>query len=247
MDNAVYVALSRATALERNLSITANNIANADTAGFKAEQAVFESYVESQRHAEVKDSVSFVVDGGSFVDLRQGGLTATGGALDLGIEGPGWFAYRTESGQTVLGRDGQFALDADGTVVTTTGAKLLDVGGGPIALPEGAEGLSVARDGTISAADGAILGQVGVFAGGDIQSYTRLGAGMFAAPGGDAQLEPLLGAQVVQGALEQSNVNAVFEVTRLIELHRAYEQSLKVVENRSDLSGQTLQRLGQPT
>lgn len=248
MDNASYVALSRATALERNLAITANNIANANTTGFKAEQAVFEAYVERQPKADVRDSVSFVVDGGSFVDLEQGALAVTGGALDVAIEGPGWFAYQDAAGQTVLGRDGALSLNADGQLVTQSGAALLDEGGGALRLPLGGDDLTIARDGTISDAEGTVFGKVGVFEGVGIQSFVRKGDGLFAAPAGQGvALDPVEAPQLVQGALEGSNVNAVFEMTRLIELHRAYEHSLKAVENKSDLTGDTIRRLGQPT
>lgn len=246
MDNSTYVALSRASALERNLDVTANNIANANTAGFKAEHAVFEAYVERQRHADVEDSVSFVVDGGSFVDLAQGGLEVTGAPLDLAIEGPGWFAYQGPGGRTVYGRDGALAVDGAGRIVTRSGAAILDQGGGAFQIPQGADGLAIARDGTVSDAGGSILGRIGVFAAPDIQSYSRIGNGFFAAPEGAAPaLTPAPGAAVVQGVLETSNVNAVAEMTRLIELHRAYEHALKVAETKSDLTGNTLRRLGQ--
>lgn len=246
MDNATYVALSRASALERNLAITANNIANANTTAFKSEQAVFEAYVERQSKAEVRDSVSFVVDGGSFVDLAQGALTVTGGTLDLAIEGGGWFGYETARGQTVLGRDGALMINEDGALVTQSGAAILDDGGGAFRLPAGIDDLHVARDGTLSDSAGKVLGKVGLFQGGDIQNYTRLGDGMFAAPNGQQpNLDPVETPQIVQGALEGSNVNAVFEMTRLIELHRAYENSLKAVTNKSDLTGDAIRRLGQ--
>lgn len=245
MDNTTYVALSRATALRRSLDITANNIANAGSTGFKTERPIFEAYVERQPRADVADSVSFVVDGGSFVDLSQGALERTGGPLDLALEGPGWFGYETPDGRIALGRNGQFTLNADGALVTHSGARVLDAGGGTIAIPAQSAAIEVARDGTISTADGTVLGTIGVFAGRDIQTYDRLGGGLFAAPGGlPPDLEPVLAPHVLQGMLERSNVQPVVEITRLIEAHRAFERSVQVMKSENDRLGQTLQRIG---
>lgn len=244
MDNSTYVSLSGLTALDRGIAVTANNLANANTAGFKGERSVFEAYVARQG-SDPKGDVSFVLDKGSYVDTTAGGMEMTHSPFDLAIQGDGWFGYQTTDGQIGLGRNGQLTRNAAGQVVTATGHQVLDDGGAPLAVPPDTDAITISRDGTISSAEGDVIGRVGVFRGADIQSYIRVAGGVFLPPGGaPPDLEPMNGAQVVQGAVERSNVDPISEMTRMIEAQRAFERGINAMNNEDKLLKETLTRLG---
>ncbi|KAF0674646.1 flagellar basal-body rod protein FlgF [Profundibacterium mesophilum] len=246
MDNSTHVSLSSATAMMRQLDVTANNIANANTSGFKSERVVFESFVHRDTGREGEET-SFVIDTGSYLDAAQGQLQQTGNPLDVALSGTGWMSYETAEGQRAYGRDGQLMLDLQGNLVTSTGAQVLDAGGGPIALPPdiGAQ-VTIARDGTIAADGIGVIAQIGLFDLGDLQSFTRIGGGMFIPPQGAAQdAIPATGTAVVQGAVEGSNVQPVVELSRMMAIEKAYERSVKLMGGEDDLRRDALRRLGQ--
>ncbi|MFD2853660.1 flagellar hook-basal body complex protein [Seohaeicola zhoushanensis] len=114
--------------MRRDLDVTANNIANANTAGFKGEHIVFESYLHKGGAENAETEISFVAETGSFTDDSQGALSQTGNALDVALLGKGWLSYRTEDNQIAYGRDGRFTVDTDGALVTLSGARVLDTG-----------------------------------------------------------------------------------------------------------------------
>ena len=245
MTETSYIGLSLAATLQRQLDITANNIANANTAGYKGEHVLFESYL--QKDVPIgQDAASFVNDSGSYIDTRAGALSRTGNPLDVALNGDGWFGYRTPEGQQAYGRDGSFTLDAQGNLLTTSGATVLNEGGAPIVLPtDGIGELSISEDGSISGIGTGPLDKIGVFQIPDIQSYSRIGSNMMTAPEGAAAPRPAEGTQVVQGALELSNVNPIREMTRLIDVQRAYERTNTLMGNADTLRSDTLRRISQ--
>ncbi|WP_323765199.1 flagellar hook basal-body protein [Marinovum sp.] len=249
MDNSTYVALSQLTALERQLDVTANNIANANSTGFKAERVLFESYLQSDDSASAGESTNYLIDRGSYLDSRSGVVIQTGNPLDMALSGAGWFAYQLQDGQQAFGRDGNFVLDPQGRVVTTAGAQVLDAGGAPLALPPALAGsVAISGDGVISSEVGGVLGQVGIFALPDRQSLGRAGGGMFVTEDGRIDLQAdETGTKVIQGALEGSNVQAVSEVTRLIDIQQAYQHALNLISSEDDLKKEMLSRVGRST
>ncbi len=246
MDAGTYAALSRATAVQRALAVGANNMANANTPGFKSERALFEAYLGGAG-GDSETDVSLVLDRGSYLDPSAGSLRVTGNAFDVAIQGEGWFAFQTEDGRTALGRNGQLTKTADGLLVTARGHRLLDDGGAPVQLPAEATGISIARDGTISDSTGDTLGRVGVFRGDGIDGFDRASGAVFVPAGGaEPDLVPVLDPTVVQGALEGSNVDPVTEMTRLIKMQRAFEQANNAMGAEDQLVDETLRRLGRP-
>jgi len=246
MDNGTYVSLSLATAMRNALDVTANNIANASTAGYKGEHVVFEALLQDNT-ALGDDQAAFVSDTGSYIDTRPGALSQTGNPLDVALNGDGWFGYQTGDGRTAYGRDGRFALSPDGNLVTLNGARVLDPGGAPIALPPDVGGeVTISQDGTISTLAGGVIGRVGLFDLPDAQGYERIGAGMFVPPEGAADTARPAGdaTRVVQGAIEASNVQPVVEMTRLMAIQQAYERALKLVSSEDDLTRDMLRRIG---
>ncbi|HEY9022193.1 MAG: flagellar hook basal-body protein [Paracoccaceae bacterium] len=248
MDNSTYISLSLATALRRQLDVTANNMANTSTAGFKGERVVFSSFLHRDESAATGDT-SFLIDRGSYVDQQQGAITVTGNTLDVALKGEGWFGYETPQGQRAYGRDGHFAVDAQGALMTMSGARVLDIGGNPINLPPDAlNDLSISRNGTISSLANGVISQIGVFTLPDVQSYERIGNGMFIQPDLDG-IRPAIPdgtTEVVQGAIEGSNIQPVVEMTRMMSIQKAYERAVELMNGEDDLRRDMLRRVGRP-
>mgnify|MGYP000976845433 FL=1 len=223
MDLAGYVALTRQSGLLKELQTVANNIANVSTTGFRREGVVFAEMVEALP-AE-GGSVAMTAARARYTDDLQGALVQTGGTLDMAIEGEGFFTDLTPQGER-LTRAGAFSRNADGEVVDASGHQLLDESGGAIAIPFEARAVSIAADGTLSV-DGAPAARVGIVAVEDQTRLFREGGVLFRAEGGTIPLED---GRVVQGFLEQSNVNPVAEMARMIMVQRAYEYGQKLMD-----------------
>ncbi|WP_374424018.1 flagellar hook-basal body complex protein [Paracoccus sp. (in: a-proteobacteria)] len=216
MDNAIYAALTRQSGLMREMRTIANNIANANTTGFRREGVVFSEYmVPLDRRGE---TLSMANGRGRMVDLEQGGLTQTNGKYDVAIDGEGFLMVQTPQGNR-LTRAGAFMPNAEGELVNPDGYQLLDDGQAPIVIPADARSVGIGTDGTVSA-NGNPIGQIGIFAEPD-PSDLRHEAGTLFDPGG--AVEPLDEGTVRQGFLEESNVDPVLEISRMVEVQRAYE------------------------
>lgn len=221
--------------------MTAHNLANASTAGYKAMHPLFESV----KDPSTEQDVSYVQDRGAYLELSHGALQPTGNPLDIALAGEGWFAFQLEGGETGYSRHGKLVVDVDGQLKTSTGSVLLDAGGGPIALPEGAgQDVTITSSGTISDNSGAVLGTIGVFAIAGADKLQSSGGGMYLLPAGFEAPQPKNDPQIRQGFIESSNVEAVLEMTRLIDIQRAYENSIKLMNQDDDLTKTAIQRLG---
>ncbi|MCB5410861.1 flagellar hook basal-body protein [Pseudogemmobacter faecipullorum] len=245
MDTTAYLPLAAAAGLQRSLDVTAHNLANASTAGYRGQRLVFESLL-AEAPTDRAPPAAYGHDRLTYSDLSQGALTTTGNPLDLAIQGEGWFGYEAEDGQIALGRDGRLVIDAAGLLMTTAGRPVLDAGGGQIQLDPEAGPPSIGRDGTISDAAGNNLGQIGLFTAEGVETWARLGESLFQPRNGQpVALEPAEAPVMIQGALEGSNINPVTEMVRLIGIQRSFDQVMKVTGNHDDLRRSTLQRLGQ--
>ncbi len=215
MDAAGYTTLSRQSGLMREMQVVANNIANASTTGFRREGVVFSEYVNRMQD---EPSLSMATAAARNVDLTQGGLTQTGGSFDFAIEGEGFFLLDTPRGQR-LTRAGSFTPSAEGELVNPDGYRLLDQGGAPVFVPPDAGPVSMAQDGTLSA-NGQPLARVGLWQPNTATDLRHEGGTVFAAAGGS---QPVDGGKILQGYVEDSNVNPVVEIARMIDVQRAYE------------------------
>ena len=216
MENAAYITLTRQSGLIREMAQVANNIANLSTTGYRREGMVFSEYVRDTGPGA--PSLSMATPGARIVSPLQGSLTETGGRLDFAIEGEGFFLIDTPQGER-LTRAGAFALSPAGDLVTQDGHMVLDAGGAPVFVPPDARSLGMAADGTLSA-DGVAVAQIGLWQPVDPLELTRVAGTQFAAPAG---VEPVEAGVVLQGFVEDSNVSPVAEITRMIEVQRAYE------------------------
>lgn len=214
MDAAGYVTLSRQSGLLREMQVVANNVANLSTAGFRREGVVFSEFVKASGDGP---SLSMARAGGRMVDLSQAGLSQTGGSFDFAIQGEGFFLVDTPQGRE-LTRAGAFTPAATGELVTPEGYALLDEGGAPVSLPGGAGAVRLAPDGTLTA-DGAPVARIGLWRPADPNDLRHVAGTRFAAE----QVEPAEGGTLHQGFLEDSNVDPVGEIARMIEVQRAYE------------------------
>ncbi|RDD71920.1 MULTISPECIES: flagellar hook-basal body complex protein [Paracoccus] len=236
MDNAIYAALTRQSGLMREMRTVANNIANANTAGFRREGVVFSEYMVP---LDGRGETLAMANGrGRMVDLAPGGMTQTNGQFDLAIDGEGFLMVQTPQGNR-LTRAGAFMTNAEGELVNPDGYPLLDDGEAPIVIPAGAGSIGIGIDGTISA-DGNPIGRIGVFASPD-PARLRHTAGTLFDPGG--AVEPLDQAVLRQGFLEESNVDPVLEVARMIEVQRAYQLGQSFLDQEDQRIRQTISSL----
>ncbi len=222
METTGYVALSRQTGLMREMDIVANNIANASTTGYRQEGLIFSEFVKRQPDQGWLSMTRAAVRNTSSV---QGGLTRTDGTFDFAIEGDGFFLLETPAGNR-LTRAGSFTPNAAGELVNPQGRRLLDEGGAPVFVPPDATGIHVAADGTISS-DGRPLGKIGIYQPLDPLGIEREDGVMFRANG---DVEPVENPRLLQGFLEDSNVNSIAQIARLIEIQRAYEMGQSFLE-----------------
>ncbi|MGC2638664.1 MAG: flagellar hook basal-body protein [Acidobacteriaceae bacterium] len=226
MDSGYYAAFTGLLARSQALDVAASNLANAGTAGYRAERDYFRSAIlgpdalQSQLNTTVNN---FGVLGGSRLDLGQGALTPTGNPLDLAIEGSGFFAIQTKQGVRYT-RDGQFERAQDGTLATQAGESVLDAKNQPIRIPAGET--AIGSDGAVSV-NGAIAGEIAIFGFASSDALTAEGANRYAAAPG-TQAEPASGA-IHQGALEASNQDVIGGSLQLVLMQRQAEMMQKAV------------------
>ncbi len=233
MDTTAYIGLSRQIALQNRLDVIAGNIANMNTTGFKAELLRFETVWQPAGRAE---RLAFVQDVGRIRDLRDGAFTTTGNPLDFAIAGPGYFTVETPDGPAYT-RAGQFQISAEGQIVTAAGHPLLDENGTPVTLPPGSGELALAADGTLSTAEGPIA-RIQIVDFGDPQALERAGDGLFRT---DQPPQPVENARLEQGVLEESNVEPVLEITRMMETVRAFEATQRMLDIHHEIERRTVQ------
>lgn len=225
MDNAGYATLSRQSGLLREMQVVANNIANMSTTGYRQEGLMFSEYITRVDGGPSMSMANATVRNTS---MLQGAMTMTGGQLDLAIEGDGFFLVETPDGER-LTRAGSFTANGEGDLVTPRGFRVLDAGGAPVFIPPNAQDLSISADGTVSTG-GQPLTQVGLVMPVNPNGMVREDGVMFRTDDG---VEPALEGRILQGFLENSNVQPVDQITRMIQVQRAYElgQSFLDAEN----------------
>jgi len=263
MENTLLIGLSRQTALQRELDVVANNVANMSTTGFKADGAVFAEYLHSRANAELFASpdrrMSMVQDRMSWHDMSQGTVQQTGGPLDVAIDGEGMLVVQTAGGERYT-RNGALQLNNLGELVTLAGDKVLGENG-PIVLQLTDRDIAITKNGTIKVREGQSLnsdstrGKLRLVTFADPQQLRKDGASTFAAPNGvtptpvpdGVQPTPLPdgSAHVVQGSIEKSNVRPVVEMSRMIELTRAYTEVATLLQQQSDLRKNSIQQLAE--
>ena len=238
MQNSLYVALSSQIALEKRLNTIADNVANASTVGFRATGVKFEDVVSG-----IDDqALSFVTSGDTYISNTNGPLRETGNPFDFAIKGDAWFGIETPGG-TVMTRDGRFTLTENGDLTTIEGYAVLDAGGAPIQLDPRNGPPRAGADGSLRQGEN-LVGALGLFNFDPGSNFVRFGnSGIVPA----SEPEPVvdrLDAGVAQGFLEESNVNPVLEITRLIMVQRAFENGAAMIRDTESSYDEAIKTLG---
>lgn len=236
MDTPGYVILSRLGAQLRATDVLAHNIANADTPGFRAHRPVFAAHVEAQRgvggHASGR-GVAYSLDRATWRDGGQGPIASTGNPLDIAIRGEGWFVLETPGGERFT-RAGRFTLDADRRITDAEGRPVLGEAGQPIGFAANDTRIEIQGDGTVRSENG-VVGRLRVVRFVNEQAMKAEGDSLFSAEEAPAPVER---PNLVQGAIEGSNVNSVLEMVRLTAELREFQFATQFAEREGErLSG----------
>lgn len=244
MDNAALIAASRLIAQENAMDIRANNIANANTPGFRATRMQFDEYLAKQDAALTAQgggTISYTQGGTAWRDRSTGPITQTGNPLDLAINGDGYFEVQTANGVR-LTRDGHFTLGSDGTISDDQGDALLDSNGAPLQLSATDINPVITGDGTISGAAGAI-GKIGVVTPDDPTALQAEGGTLFNPTG---TTTPVAAPKILQGALEGSNVEPIAETTAMMTDEREFQFVAEFVEAEGQREQDAIDKLTAP-
>jgi flagellar basal-body rod protein FlgF len=252
MENAVLVGLSRQVALHRELDVVANNIANLNTTGFKADGALFEQFLmpvaRNNQFSGADSRLNFVQDRATWLDLSQGPMQQTGNPLDVAIEGDGFLVVQTARGERYT-RNGALQINAIGELVTSAGDRVVGESG-PITFQTTDHDIVINPDGSIRVREGSSAttdssrGKLRLVEFGQPQQLSKDGSSTFMV-NADQQPRAAANARIVQGAVEKSNVSGVIEMTRLIEVTRSYTEVASLLQQQSDLRRNALDKLAE--
>ena len=249
MENALLIGLSRQMVLERQMDVVANNLANVNTNGFKTDASLFQEYLKTGAHEDnfigSDRAVSYVQDSGTYRDLTQGAVQPTNNPLDLAIDGDAYLVVQTAGGERYT-RDGGLQLNSQGQLVTVAGDTVLG-GSGPIVFQPTDHDINVSPDGTVTVLEGngttdAIRGKLRLVSFANAQRLLKEGSNLYSA-GEAGPAQPDVKSQIRQGFIEKSNVNSVAEMSRMIEVTRAYTQIATLLQQQSDLHKTAIQQL----
>ena len=247
MDPALWAAKTGLEAQQTRMAVTANNLANVSTTGFKKGRAAFEDLLyQNVRQVGAQATQDSQLPSGLAVGTgvrvvatektyTQGNMQITSNALDFAIDGRGFFQLAMPDGTLAYTRDGSFKVNGQGELVTAGGYRVQPT----ISIPQGAQSITVARDGVVSVA---LAGQANPAQVGTLQVVDFLNPGGLQARGESLLVETAVSGapqagnpggnglgNLQQGALEASNVNVVEELVGMIETQRAYEMNSKAI------------------
>ncbi len=236
MENTSYIALSRQMALWRQMSVVANNMANVNTPGFKREEVMFADHLlPATTGSGDRHDLAFVEDRATFRDTSAGPMRRTDNPLDVALNGEGYFVVETAEGMRYT-RAGHFRLDETGMLMSKSGHPVMQPGDIPIIFAPNETEITINRDGTVATENG-IIGRLRVVEFENEQALRKTGDGLYTAA--DQPLD-LPRPDVVQGMLEQSNVEPVLETTRMIEVMRSFEAVQKILEQEHERRGKAI-------
>ncbi len=238
MSSGVYSALSGSVAKMQELEIAVNNLANVGNTGFKASRVSFQSLFSDAVQNNEAQGTNFAKTSGRFVDFSQGDVQRTGRSLDLSINGPGFFKVAGEDGFQYT-RQGNFKLDQQGNLLTAVGELQVVGEEGPVSFPH--QNVDINHQGQVLV-EGMQIGQLNLYTAENNDDFQEKGSGLWVLREGAT--EQAASGEIVQGCLEQSNVNAMLLTTEVIEIKRAYASFLKTMKTYSDM-GEKARQIGE--
>ncbi|HEY8963459.1 MAG TPA: flagellar basal-body rod protein FlgF [Alphaproteobacteria bacterium] len=237
MENTIYIGLSRQIALQEHMSLIANNIANINTPGYKANKILFAEYLDKPKG--MNETMSMVLDYGNYRVNTNGPIKRTDNQFDVALEGTGYMGVQGPGAKTFYTRAGAFAVNADNTLVTQQGYPVLDAGGGTITIPAGTTNVKIDEKGTI-ATDQGVIGSLMVVDFSNLQKMTPVGNTLYST---QETPTPSERTRVIQGAQEGSNTQGVIEMTDMIEVSRNYQSVSRLLQNEHDRLRSTIRTL----
>jgi flagellar basal-body rod protein FlgF len=253
MENALLIGLSRQMALTHELDILANNVANMNTSGFKADNALFAQYLmpqaSDQSFTGQDRRVTYVEDRASWINMSPGAIQHTGDPLDVAIDGNAYFVVQTPNGQQRYTRNGSFSINGQGQLVTSDGNQVVG-DSGPITFQATDHDIVISPTGVITVREGtntadSVRGQLQLASFTNPALLQKAGGSTFTAPANVTANPAPEGTTIEQGAIEKSNVNGVVEMARLIELTRSYTDISNILQEQSDERRNSLSQLAQ--
>lgn len=241
MQSGLYVAISSQIALEKRLTTIADNIANMNTVGFRSTEVKFDEVV-SRTGNDLNARIAFVSQGNDYLNTRTGQFVRTDNPLDVAIRGDAWFSIETPAGQ-VLTRDGRFTISQTGDLLSTRGYPVLDAGGAPIQLDPNAGEPEIGADGRITQ-NGRIVGSLGIYEADLSQGFLRYDNSGVIPSAAPQPVVDNIEVGVVQGYIEQSNVNAIGEMTQLIQVNRAFDGISSLMRDSESSFSEAIKTLG---
>ncbi|MDH5542367.1 MAG: flagellar basal-body rod protein FlgF [Nitrospinota bacterium] len=254
MDKGSYVAASGSIAQERAMEYISNNMANMNTPGFKADRAIFESYLKDNlkpgagigTRAEIasgylpqsKNDSTYLVASGKFTDFSQGALRQTDSPLDIALEGDGFIALLTPDGEKYT-RGGSFTVGREGYLETLDGNVVIDRQNSPIRLDEGA--FHIREDGTIAGSNGEDIAQLKVVKFADNEVLKKEGNSLYLAE--NMENTSWSDAIVKQGFQEGSNINPVSEMAKMITALRQYSTFQKAIQSEDEMNSKLINQV----
>ena len=238
MQDGLYVALSSQIALEKRLNTIADNVANSSTIGFRATGVKFEDVVSGLGDK----SLSFASAGDTYISDINGPMRETGNPFDFAIQGDAWFAIETPVG-TVMTRDGRFSMNDAGELVSIEGYAVLDAGGAPLQLDPRNGAPQAGADGSLRQ-NGNLIGALGLYTYEPGANFVRYGNSGIVPSGEPEPVVDRIDVGVAQGFLEESNVNPILEMTRLIMVQRAFENTAALIRDSESTMGDAIKTLG---
>ncbi len=233
MDRLLYIAMNGAKHSMLQQAVTANNLANASTNGYKAQNGAFRALPV---YGPGMPTRSFVVDSTPNADLSGGTLTTTGNPLDMAVHGRGWFAVQDATGREAYTRNGAFQVTETGLLVTDNGRPVIG-DGGTITVPPDSE-VNIAKDGTVTlVANGLVQNSVSIgrlkLVNPPDNDMVRGDDGLFRTKTNQiAQADA--GVNLAAGALETSNVSAVNSLIDMIDHSRLFDMQVKLMQTADD-------------
>ncbi len=239
MENTSYISLSKQMTLQQQMNLIANNIANASTSGFKSQHMV--QTEEKMGEMGEKFPSRMVMDYGMFTNLEQGPIQRTSNTYDFALQGQGYFAVENErTGGEAYTRAGSFALNSNNEIVTPSGNKVLGVSNAPIVIPDNATEIVIDKKGNIYV-DGNDIDSFKLMEFDNDQTLRELGQGIYIA---EVEGNPAKNTEVYQGMVEGSNVQAVVQMTEMIEISRMYQMNQTIIKNEHERMRGAIQKLG---